>query len=255
MAVEVSHSGAQAPHLEQLPAFEEALRDYHVSDHAKEVLKQVSLVLLVGPTSAGRNTIIQRLVDDGGYHFIISDTTRPPRSNNGIMEQNGREYWFRNEQDMLDDIRNGEFLEAEVIHRQQVSGVSIRELTSTLDKHEVAVADVDIGGIGNIMGAKPDAVALAVLPPSFEEWQRRLLGRGAMDTEQLRRRLETAARIFAAASEDARLTLIVNDNIDHAVEKVRQVVEQGAISPEYQAQARALAQRLREETLAYLQTL
>lgn len=255
MAVDVTNSGAKTPHLDQLAAFEEALHNYHISDHAKEVLRQVSLVLLVGPSSSGRNTIILRLQATGAYHFIVSDTTRPPRSNNGVMEQNGREYWFRSEQEVLDDIRSGEFLEAEIIHQQQVSGVSIRELTNSLDEHKIAITDVDIGGINQIIEAKPDAVALAILPPSFEEWQRRLTDRGAMDVAQLRRRLETAARIFAAAHEDSRFTLIINDNLEHAVKQVHQAVEQHVVDPALQAEARALALRLRDETLAYLKQL
>ena len=51
-----------------------------------------------------------------------SATTREPRENNGILEQNGREYFFRDETEMLADIKAGNFLEAEVIaYRKDVT--------------------------------------------------------------------------------------------------------------------------------------
>src|SRR5690349_7662236 len=99
-------------HLKHIDEFREVLANYHLSDEAKQTLNDLHLVLMVGPTSSGRNTIIRELVKTGSYHFIVSDTSRKPRHNDGILEQNGREYWFREEADMLQDLRHGMFLEA-----------------------------------------------------------------------------------------------------------------------------------------------
>lgn len=150
--------------------FEAALRDYHYSDRAKEILAQTKLVLLVGATASGRNTTIRELLKTDRYHFIISDTTRAPRKNNGVMEQNGVEYFFRSEEQMLEEIQNGEFLEAEIIHGRQVSGISIRELEKANQEHRIAINDVDIGGIQNVMALKPDTIPILMLPPSFDIW-------------------------------------------------------------------------------------
>src|SRR4051812_45219052 len=103
--------------------FEKVLAGCQLSDGAKQTLAQTKLLLLVGPSSSGRNTIINELVAEGGYHYIVSDTTRQPRVNNGVLEQDGREYWFRTEEDILADLQAGNFLEAAIIHDQQVSGI------------------------------------------------------------------------------------------------------------------------------------
>src|SRR5688572_22018689 len=96
--------------LEHLKEFQEILADYHISSSGKKILANTKLALLVGPSSAGRNTIIDALVKTGEYHSIVSDTTRKPRSNNGVTETDGVEYWFRTEEDMLGDLRAGKFL-------------------------------------------------------------------------------------------------------------------------------------------------
>src|ERR1700689_1309052 len=108
--------------------FRSALRDYHLSKAALQTLSQTKLVILVAPTSSGRNTIIWQLLKTGDYYFIVSDTTRQPRINDGKLERDGHEYWFRSEAEVLTDIQQGKYLEAAVIHNQQVSGISIREL-------------------------------------------------------------------------------------------------------------------------------
>src|ERR1700712_1679606 len=152
--------------LKHYTEFKEVLETYHVSDSAKATLEDLTLVLLLGPTSSGRNTIIEHQLKTGNYNFIVSDTTRPPRTNDGVLETNGNEYWFRSEEEVLADLKAGQFLEAELIHDQQVSGISIRELEKARAQNKIAITDVDLGGMHKIMLAKPDTIAVMVLPPS-----------------------------------------------------------------------------------------
>ena len=112
-------------------AFAEILADYQVSEHAMKILSQIDFVGLIGPAAGGRNTIINYLVKYKNYRFIVSDTTRPRKLRDGKMEVEGVNYYFRTEEDVLRDLRNGEFLEAEIIHNQLVSGTSIRQLEKT----------------------------------------------------------------------------------------------------------------------------
>lgn len=243
------------PHLVHREAFEVALANYHVGPRAQKVLDKTKLVLLTGPSSAGRNTIIDFMLGMGKYHFIVSDTTRPPRVNDGIPEQNGREYWFRDEDEMLDDIKKGEFLEAELIHGQQVSGISIRELEDALNEGKIAINEVDLGGIQTVVAAKPNTVAIFILPPSFDEWQRRMTERGKMTPDEYKRRMETAVRIFKEAAESTYATVIVNATVTHAAHQIDSLVQNGSADPAEQQQNRALAAELFKRTQALLDTL
>lgn len=216
-----------APTLKYYPEFEEALRDYNLSPEAAALVKDLKLVLLIGPTSSGRNTIIRYLVESGRYYYIVSDTTRPPRVNDGVPEQNGREYWFRAEEDMLADIEAGNFLEAELIHRQQVSGISIRELRKANENAKVAVTDVDIKGIHNVIKIKPDTTVVMLLPPSYSEWQKRLSQRGVMTPTEQTRRMETAYRIFTEGVNNTYYHYVISEDIKQSAAIIDAIVNGG----------------------------
>jgi guanylate kinase len=244
-----------APHLEHREAFKAILQNYQMSSRARQALQQVKLVLLLGACASGRNTVIDYLTKTGDYHFIVSDTTRPPRANNGVMEQSGREYWFRSEEEVLEDLRNGEFLEAELIHDQQVSGISIRELEKADTDNKIAINEVDLGGFDEVLQSKPDTVGIILLPPSFAEWQRRLSSRGKMAPAELKNRTETAARIFTKAVEDERVAIVVNDTILQAAHQVDHIAREGVDKTDRQRKGRALAAELLAETQDLLQSL
>lgn len=233
--------------------FKEALSDYQVSDESRQILRETSLVLLTAPAAGGRNTIIRELVRTGNYHFIVSDTTRKPRTNDGKLEQDGVEYWFRGEKEVLEDIRAGKFLEAEIIHGQQVSGISIRELRRARDEGKIAINEVDIGGAHAVKQAKPDTISVIVLPPTFEEWQRRFKARGHVPVDEFLRRMHTAAKIFEDSLVYDYFNFIINDHLSNSSVAINELVKSGGVpDPEQQAKGRALAERLYAETKLYL---
>lgn len=232
------------PELQRKDEFKEVLANYHVSEKGKQMLKNTTLVLLVSPTSAGRNTIIKKAVETGKYEYIVSDTTRPKRINNGVKEQNGVEYWFRTEDEMLDDLKNGLFLEAELIHDQQVSGISLRELEKATQHDKIAINEVDYEGIANVFEALPDTHAILVLPPSPEEWMKRLTNRGDMTTEEIRNRLVTAEKILESAQTRDYYKIIVNDDVNNAVKQLQSIVEDGKYTEEQHEHALAIAWQL-----------
>ena len=248
-------SHAAAPHLKHRKAFEAVLKNYQMSSRARQALGQVKLVLLLGASASGRNTVIDYLTKTGNYHFIVSDTTRPPRSNNGVMEQNGREYWFRSETEVLAELQAGDFLEAELIHDQQVSGISIRELEKAVTEHMTAINEVDVGGFDEILQTKPDTMGIILLPPSFAEWQRRLGSRGTMNPAELKNRMETAARIFTKGVEDERVAIVINDTILQAAHQVDQLAQSGLSGAIRQQAGRELAADLLGKTQALLSKL
>lgn len=225
---------------------------YRPSAESIAVLQKTRVALFVGPSGAGRNTIINQLLKRGGYHFIVSDTTRAPRINNGLLEQDGTEYWFRSEADVLQELRRGEFLEAAVIHQSQVSGVSVREIAKAQEQNKVAVTDIEIQGVQIIRSVKPDVECIFVVPPRFDAWQRRLKNRGGMHTDAYKRRMESAVKEFRAALDNSYYWIVVNDDLDEAVAYAHKIITNGKPNPERQAEGREVIQRLLEQTLHVL---
>jgi len=240
--------------LDHINEFKALLAHYQMSAEAQQVLASVRLVLLLAPSSGGRNTIIRELVKTGTFHFIVSDTTRKKRVNDGVLEQNGVEYWFRSEEDVLSDLKAGRYIEAEVIHGQQVSGMNVAELEKVQHEHRVAINEVDYGGIHYFVRHKPDTLPIMVLPPSFEEWMRRMKKRGTMTPEDFKHRLQTAEIIFELAEKRDYFKFIVNDDLEHAVQQVI-ALERGEVNETSQVAARHLARLLKQQTTDLLATL
>jgi guanylate kinase len=241
--------------LTYIEDFTRLLANYQQSETAKELLKQLKLVLLVGPSSSGRNTIISELLKSQNYHYIVSDTTRLPRKNNGVLEQNGREYWFRDETEVLRDLEAGQFLEAAIIHGQQVSGISMRELAAAATEGRVAINEIEVVGADNIYLAKPDTLFLFVLPPSFDEWMVRMASRGQLPPDEVQRRLESAVDEITLALTKDYYRFVVNDTFRHTASRVNDMILQDAFSAADQAAGIAVAQQLLADTKAYLAKL
>ncbi len=239
--------------LKQKAAFVAALDSYKPSAAAMTVLEQSRLVLLVGPTSSGKNTIINRLVASGNYYHIVTDTTRQIRYKDGQpIEKNGREYWFKTEDEMLAGLRNGDYVEAAILHGQQVSGFRIKELEIAIEANKIAVKDIDPVGAESVHQLKPNSTAIFILPPSFEVWMNRLTDRGGMSEEETTRRLTTARRELTAALTHDYYHLVINDNLNQAVERVQTIVNSGELDQGEEQEANKLARSLDEAIAQHL---
>ncbi len=234
--------------LKNLDRFQAILQNYTVSEHARSILENTELLLLVGVTSAGRNSVVDELVKTQKYHYIVSDTTRKPRINHGQLEQNGREYWFRSEEVFLKNLQSGEYVEAAIIHNQQVSGISISEIELASREGKIATTDIEIVGVSSIVKAKEDTVCVFMIPPNFEEWLRRLHGRSAMHEIEVDRRLNSAiTEITEALSKDC-FTMVINDEL----RKTTKIIEGIFDHIPDQQHARQVAEELLKQTKSYL---
>lgn len=232
--------------------FREALGSYRVSDKVKEILADIRLLLFVAPSATGRDTIIRELKKTGNYHSLVTDTTRQPRTNNGVTEENGREYWFRSEDQMLEDIKNGDIVGAAVIHNQQVSGISVRELEKAREDGKVALTDIEIVGATDLHRLKPDAMIFFMVPLSFDIWMERLHMRGYMSPGELERRMESAERELAAALKADYFRFILNDTLEGTAAEIDRLVTTGQYDPFKERSVREIAQNLYHEVNQYL---
>ena len=234
--------------LKYLEEFKKVLENYHISDNEKAALNSVELVLMASPSAVGRNTVISKLIKTGNYHFIVSDTTRLPRTNNGVKEVNGSEYWFISEEEFLNGLKENRYLEAALIHDQQVSGISMKEIDRASREHKVAITDIEVQGVETILSVKPDAHAIFLLPPSFEEWMKRLSGRGLMSDIEKRRRLNSAIREYDYAVNSNYYTFLIAENVEITVENINKIVNGNSLSKNAQAEGKKLAKELLEQT-------
>lgn len=241
------------PELKNREAFEKILENYVISEEAKKVLLDTRLVLMVSVTAAGRNTIIEKLLSSGEYYNIVSDTTRPMRiKGTEVVERHGVEYYFRPEEDILVDLQKGLFIEAAIIHNQQVSGVSVREVVRAQETNKIAITDIEVQGCEAILRAKPNTIPIFVLPPSFEEWMRRMGDRSELPQHEIRNRLETSLVELDIALSDDRFVFVVNDNLTDAIKEVDSIAHGSTVHDSIRVHAHKIATELQKKAASAL---
>jgi guanylate kinase len=239
--------------LTRIDEFRDVLANYRLSDKAKQTLEGIRLVLMVGPSSSGKNTIISQLVKSGLYRFVVSDTTRQPRINNGVLEENGHEYWFRSETDVLADLREGKFLEASIIHDQQVSGMSVRELKAAVDEDKIAIDEIEVVGADHVHALFTSAQFLFVVPPSFDEWITRMNARGELPADETKRRFESAIMEITTALDRDFYVFIVNDTFIQTAKQVDAIIRgYDVMDDAAQAKAKEVARQLLRDTQQFM---
>lgn len=232
--------------------FRAAFDNYQPSPAVREVLAGVRLLLFVAPSATGRDTIIHELEKKGDYFPLITHTTRQPRSNNSVLEQNGREYWFTSEEEMLESLKEGDLVGAAIIHNQQVSGIHIRELAIAEKTGKIAVTDIDISGATLLHKLKPDSMVMFMVPLSFDIWMERLHSRGHMSPSELGRRMESAERELGTALNADYFRFILNDTLEGTTAEIDRLVRTGEYDPFKERMVREIAEKLYGDVKAYL---
>ncbi len=180
------------------------------------------LLIISSPSGAGKTTLTNRLKTEfekpsERLRFSISHTTRPPRA----TELDGREYHFVNRATFEAMVRAAAFAEHAEVHGN-LYGTSVNEIEIARAEASGVIFDIDYQGARQIKATFPEAIDVFILPPSLDELEQRLRGRGTEDDASAKRRLEAAKRdIEHYGFFDY---VVVNDDISSAHEKLRGIV-------------------------------
>jgi guanylate kinase len=168
------------------------------------------LFIVTAPSGAGKSTLIEALLkEDAALTLSVSYTTRAPRAG----EANGREYHFVDEPTFLAMLERSEFLESALVHGNRY-GTSHKVIRDTLERGRDLVLEIDWQGAQQVRNLVPGAIGIFILPPSLEELERRLRGRGKDSEEVIGRRLANASEEMAHAVEFE--YVIINNDFDEA---------------------------------------
>lgn len=230
----------------------ELVADYHPTKKAIQLVDDTKVVLLVGISGAGKDTVKNLLLRDDMFRDIISHTTRPPRSNNGISEEHGKDYYFIDEVKAVEMLDAQEFVEVKFVHGT-VYGTSVEELEIAYSQGLVAITDIDVQGVSDYKKISPDVVAIFILPPDYESWKYRLQSRyetkEEFDSEWPKRR-DTAIRELEHALEVPYYHFIINDDLAETVHTTRQISLKPDIYNRKDDEAKLAARDLLDEILA-----
>lgn len=219
------------------------VRQYKMPPAAAELLTANSPLILTGTTGSGKDAIEDYIQKISSWRHVVTHTTRPMRPG----EQNGIDYWFVDEAEMLKLVGEQAFIEVKFIHDRQVSGSSLNAYSSTLQSGYKPLMRIDVQGIQELHQHAPGIRPVFILPPSFEAWMERLEGRGRMSHVEKVQRMHSARRELEIAIQNERFILVVNDEIP----RVSREILDGTTDAATQYRNRELAQRLIDHIKAY----
>lgn len=192
---------------------------------------QGTLYIISAPSGAGKTSLVKALLESTDNIMVsVSHTTRPMR--NG--EVDGKDYHFTDVPRFRQMIADNAFLE----HAQVFDNFYGTSRSSALDrmKHGVdVILEIDWQGAAQVREKMPDAVSIFILPPSREELEQRLRGRGTDSDEVIARRLGEA--VLEMSHYQSFDYLVFNDDFDTALQQLRAIVLARRQRTEVQIQA------------------
>jgi len=202
----------------------ERLTDYLVTSAAPHAaggaagtaaLTSPRLVVLAGPTAVGKGTVARHIRENyPDVVLSISATTRRPRPG----EVDGVDYYFVSETEFDSMIELEQLLEWATVHTAHRYGTPRAPIDAALDAGRPVLLEIDLQGARLVRRAMPEALLVFLLPPSWDELVRRLIGRGTETQEEQQVRLESAKGELAAQDEfDAK---VVNAEVSQAAREV-----------------------------------
>lgn len=184
--------------------------------------KKGVFVVISGPSGVGKNTVADVLINKGYGIYSVSVTTRGIREG----EVEGKDYFFVSKEEFDRNVEEDNFLEY-AQYGNNYYGTLKSFVFDNLKNGINVIAVVDIQGGVNIEKIFPEAALIFIMPPSFEELERRLRGRNTDSEEDILKRLEIAKKEMDFSSHYD--YVVVNNTVDETVKEIADIIDKEII--------------------------
>lgn len=183
------------------------------------MIKRKGLLIVVsGPSGAGKGTICKELLKRRDIDVSVSATTREPREG----EIDGENYHFLEKDEFENKIENDEFLEYAKVY-DNYYGTPKKYVLEKISRGEDVLLEIDIQGALQVREKYPEGIFVFILPPSMEELKARIINRGSETKESLEKRFSSAyGEIKYLKKYDY---FIINDIIEDATDTLVSIID------------------------------
>ena len=179
------------------------------------------LFVISGASGVGKSTVLKRVMEGReDLSFSVSATTRQARPG----EEDGVHYYFVSQEKFQQMIAEDAFLEYDK-HAANYYGTPVFEVEQKLRKGSL-ILDIEPAGAKIVKGKRPDCVLIFIMPPSQEELERRLRGRGDTSEDQIGMRLERA--VWEMDQRSWYDHIVVNDQADVCANQILEIIANAA---------------------------
>lgn len=183
--------------------------------------EQTSLLIVVsGPSGIGKDAVVQGLqARHLPFHFVITATSRPPRSN----EVHGVDYFFYSKEKFETMIESGEFLEHAWVY-SDYKGVPKSQVMQALESGEDVVMRLDFQGAKTVRELCSDAILIFLTAKSKEEWLERLQNRRSETDEELAVRISTAKQEYDSLDIFDYIVLNEDGHLERTLDVIESII-------------------------------
>ena len=160
-------------------------------------MRRGNLFIISGPSGAGKGTLVKAIATIVSDAWVsVSVTTRAPRRG----EVEGQHYFFVSDAEFSSLAETGGLLEWAEVHGNRY-GTPRSAVEAKVAEGKQVILEIDPQGAFQVKHLVPDSILIFIMPPSWDELQRRLVGRGSETESQVETRMETARRELELVGE------------------------------------------------------
>ena len=177
------------------------------------------IIAVSAPSGTGKTTILKSILQDfPELVFSVSATTRKKRE----YEKEGVDYFFLNESEFENKIRNNEFVEWEKFY-DYYYGTYKSFIEDNINNGKPVIAEIDVKGALSLKKIYPQSVLIFIYPPSFEELKSRLKKRKTEGNDEFNKRIERAE--MELRQKDKFDYLVENNDLETAILEIKSLIK------------------------------
>ncbi len=182
-------------------------------------MEKAKLIIFSAPSGAGKSSLIRKLIQlsDQSIELSVSATTRASRDG----EVHGKDYFFMSDDEFNQMKDNDAFLESANVHGFQYATIK-SYVQEKINSGISVILDIDVQGFTQIKNSLMEHISIFILPPSFEELEKRLFTRGQDSNEVISKRLKNAVTELKYA--DMFDYVVLNDEFNKTIETLSSIL-------------------------------